>query len=147
MGGEASMFLAFALDPADERRILRVLIEAREGEYNVATSACARFLQKAQEVIDGQNWNDQAHSEFTEALGKVHVLFRSAKRHDLLAHLTAVSRASAAESLAACEQVFRLLLNHEYLRASRALELQSDLLRNVAGGEMGVQNASELPVQ
>src|ERR671922_1021831 len=34
MGGDASIFSVTALDAADERRILQVIIEARESEYN-----------------------------------------------------------------------------------------------------------------
>ena len=73
-------------------------------------------------------WNDQVHAEFTEVLEKVHVLFRTAKRHDMLGVLTATKRASAAEALMICEQVFRMLLDQEYSRASRLLEMHSDLL-------------------
>src|SRR6266567_2273300 len=74
MGGEASIFSVVALDSADERRILHTLVAA-------------------------QNWNDQVHAEFAEVLEKVHVLFRTAKRHDMLGALTAARRAAAAESL------------------------------------------------
>jgi len=61
-------------------------------------------------------------------LEKVHVLFRTAKRHDMLGVLTATKRASAAEALMICEQVFRMLLDQEYSRANRLLEMHSDLL-------------------
>ena len=128
MGGEASIFSVVALDPADERRILQTLVEARTNEYNTVVKVCSRFLGKAATLVEIQNWNDQAHAEFAEVLEKVHVLFRTAKRHDMLGELTASRRAAAAESLAACEQVFRVLLDQEYSRARRLLEMHSDLL-------------------
>ena len=128
MGGEASIFSVTALDAADEQRILQVITEAREGEYKTVIKVCARFLAKAQMVVQTQGWNDQVHAEFAEVLEKVHVLFRTAKRHDLLGVLTAAKRASAAEALMICEQVFRMLLDQEYTRASRLLEIHSDLL-------------------
>ena len=130
MGGEASIFSVTALDVADEQRILQVITEAREGEYSTVIKVCARFLAKAQIVVQTQGWNDQVHAEFAEVLEKVHVLFRTAKRHDLLGVLTAAKRASAAEALMVCEQVFRMLLDQEYTRASRLLEIHSDLLPN-----------------
>ena len=128
MGGEASIFSVTALDAADERRILQVIMEAREGEYNTVIKVCSRFLAKAQRVIQLKGWNDQVHAEFAEVLEKVHVLFRTAKRHDMLGVLTAGKRASSAESLMVCEQVFRMLLDQEYTRASRLLEMHNDLL-------------------
>ncbi len=128
MGGEASIFSVVALDTADERRILQTLIEARSNEYNTVIKVCARFLGKAATLIETQNWNDQVHAEFSEVLEKVHILFRTAKRHDMLGALTATRRAAAAESLAVCEQVFRVLLDQEYTRARRLLEMHSDLL-------------------
>src|SRR5207245_2292297 len=128
MGGEASIFSVTALDAADERRILQVIIEAREGEYNTVIKVCSRFLAKAQRVVQTQGWNEQIHAEFAEVLEKVHVLFRTAKRHDMLGSFTATRRATAAESLAICEQVFRVLLDKEYAKARRLLELHSDLL-------------------
>ena len=128
MGGEASIFSVTALDAADERRILQVIIEAREGEYNTVIKVCSRFLTKAQQVIQSQGLDDQVHAEFAEVLEKVHVLFRTAKRHDMLGVLTAGKRASAAEVLMVCEQAFRMLLDQEYTRASRLLEMHHDLL-------------------
>jgi hypothetical protein len=89
---------------------------------------CSRFLAKAQRIVQTQGWNDQVHAEFAEVLEKVHVLFRTAKRHDMLGVLTAAKRASSAEALMVCEQVFRVLLDQEYARASRLLEMHSDLL-------------------
>lgn len=128
MGGEASIFSVLALDAADERRILQIIVEARNNEYNTVIKVCARFLAKARTVVETQNWNEQVHAEFAEVLEKVHVLFRTAKRHDMLGSLTASKRASAAESLAVCEQLFRVLLDQEYTRARRLLEIHSDLM-------------------
>src|SRR3989475_12671106 len=128
MGGEASIFSVTALDAADEQRILQTLIEARTNEYNTVVKVCSRFLGKAMTVVESQSWNDQVHAEFAEVLEKVHVLFRTAKRHDMLGVLTSGKRASAAEALMVCEQVFRMLLDQEYTRASRLLEMHNDLL-------------------
>ncbi|GAC1379607.1 MAG: hypothetical protein NVSMB33_04980 [Ktedonobacteraceae bacterium] len=128
MGGEASIFSVTALDVADERRILQTLVEARTNEYNTVVKVCSRFLGKAVILVEMQNWNDQVHAEFAEVLEKVHVLFRTAKRHDMLGALIATRRAAAAESLAVCEQVFRVLLDQEYSRARRLLDMHSDLL-------------------
>src|SRR5437667_3513218 len=142
MGGEASIFSVVALDPADERRILQTLVEARANEYNTVVKVCSRFLGKAAALVETQNWNDQVHAEFAEVLEKVHVLFRTAKRHDMLGTLTAPRRAAAAESLAACEQVFRVLLDQEYSRARRLLEMHSDLLPGPTETESGDASAS-----
>ena len=128
MGGEASIFSVTALDVADEQRILQALLEARSGEYSMVLRVCSRFLGKASTLVETQQWNDQLHAEFAEVLEKVHVLFRTARRHDMLGTLTSPQRASAAEALAACEQVFRLLLDHEYARVRRLLEAHSDML-------------------
>src|SRR6266705_2272333 len=59
MGGEASIFSVAALDVADERRILQVITEARENEYNTVIKVCSRFLAKAERVVKKQGWNDQ----------------------------------------------------------------------------------------
>ena len=128
MGGEASIFSVVALDVDDERRIMHTLIEARNTDYNTVVKVCARFLAKAKALVEAQSWNDQAHAEFTEVLEKVHVLFRTAKRHDLLGTWTATRLAAAAESLMVCEQVYRLLLDQEYARAHRLLEMHSAML-------------------
>src|SRR5213080_4341645 len=128
MGGEVSIFSVVALDIADERRIMQTLVEARTNEYNTVVKVCTHFLGKAASLIQSQNWNDQVHAEFSEVLEKVHVLFRTAKRHDMLGSLTATKRADAAESLSVREQVFRVLLDKEYARARRLLEIHSDLL-------------------
>jgi hypothetical protein len=143
MGGEASIFSVTALDSADERRILQTLVEARTNEYNTVVKVCSRFLGKAAAVVETQHWHEQVHAEFAEVLEKVHVLFRTAKRHDMLGSLTASRRATAAESLAVCEQVFRVLLDQEYVRARRLLEIHSDLLPNPADIEQ-VDAASSL---
>src|SRR5438477_6967944 len=142
MGGEASIFSVVALDPADERRIMRTLVEARTNEYNTVVKVCSRFLGKAATLVEAQNWNDQAHAEFAEVLEKVHVLFRTAKRHDMLGTLTASRRAAAAEALAVCEQVFRVLLDQEYSRARRLLEMHSDLLQGPTETESGDASAT-----
>ena len=140
MGGEASIFSVTALDAADERRIMQMLIEARDTEYNTVVKVCARFLAKAMAVVEAQKWNDQVHAEFAEVLEKVHVLFRTAKRHDMLGTLTAVRRAAAAESLMVCEQVYRTLLDQDYTRARRLLEMHSDLLPSP--GEIDTSNST-----
>lgn len=151
MGGEASIFSVEALDAADEKRILQVVTEARKNEYLTVVKVCKRFLAKALAVVESQGWNDQLHAEFAEVLEKVHVLFRTAKRHDMLGSLTASGRADAAEALSACEQVFRVLLDQEYLKARRILEQHSDLLvdeqsAQERAGENGKVSAS-LPAQ
>ncbi len=128
MGGEASIFTIIALDKADEQRILHALLAVRDTEYTTIVRVCGHFLTKATTVVEQQNWNDQIHAEFSEVLEKVHVLLRTAKRHDLLGALTAIKRASAAESLAACEQLFRVLLDKDYNKASKLLEMHNDLL-------------------
>lgn len=135
MGGEASIFSVEALDAADEKRILQVVTEARNNEYLTVIKVCKRFMAKALTVVESQGWNDQVHAEFAEVLEKVHVLFRTAKRHDMLGSLTASRRADAAESLSACEQVFRVLLDQEYPKARRILELHDDLLPGDRSGE------------
>jgi CRISPR/Cas system-associated endoribonuclease Cas2 len=150
MGGEASIFAVVALDTADEQRILGIITEARHNEYITVIKVCARFLAKAMTVVDTQGWNEQVHAEFAEVLEKVHVLFRTAKRHDLLGSLTASKRADAAEALSACEQVFRVLLDQDYPRARRILDMHTDLLpstidANGANAEAGA-NQSERSV-
>ena len=158
MGGEASIFSVTALDVTDERRILQTLVEARTNEYNMVVKVCARFLGKASALIESQHWSDQVHAEFAEVLEKVHVLFRTAKRHDMLGSLTASRRAAAAESLAVCEQLFRVLLDQEYTRARRLLEMHSDLLpdptdsdppnadSSLVGSQSDAQEPPSLPI-
>jgi hypothetical protein len=135
MGGEAGIFSVVALDVADEQRILGAMIEARSNEYATVEKVCGRFLAKAATLVEGQRWNEEAHAEFAEVLEKVHVLFRTARRHDLLGPLTATPRATAAEALAVCEQLFRTLVDKEYARARRLLELHSELIYKPIEGE------------
>ena len=90
--------------------------------------ASQQFLTKARRFVETQSWNDQAHAELAEVLEKVHVLFRTAKRHDMLGALTATRRAVAAESLAICEQILRILFEKEYTKARRLLEMHSEQL-------------------
>src|SRR5438105_9006940 len=142
MGGEASIFSVTALDVADEQRILQTLVEARTNEYNTVVKVCSRFLGKAMMVVQTQSWNDQLHAEFAEVLEKVHVLFRTAKRHDMLGSLTASRRADAAESLSVCEQVFRVLVEQDYTRARRLLEMYRDLLSTSRDTEPGASDPS-----
>lgn len=123
MGGEASIFSVIPLDVADEKRILQALLDVRNADYNKVIKVCARFLLKALSLVEKQVWNEQSHDEFAEVLEKVHVLFRTAKRHDVLGSLTAIARASAAESITVCEQVFRLLLEKDFAKARRLLEM------------------------
>ena len=129
-------------DVADERRILQTLVEARTNEYNTVAKVCSRFLVKAMTVVETQSWNDQLYAEFAEVLEKVHVLFRTAKRHDLLGSLTATKRADAAESLSVCEQVFRVLVEQDYTRARRLLEMYRDLLSTSRDTEPGASDPS-----
>lgn len=144
MGGEASIFFVTALDAADERRILQTLLDARNNEYGMVLKVCGRFLAKASSLIETQDWNEQIHAEFAEVLEKVHVLFRAAKRHDMLGPLTATSRATAAEALAACEQVFRVLLDKEYARVRRLLEIHHNLYKDVSPVDLTI-GSSPLP--
>lgn len=135
MGGDAIIFSIVAIDKDDERRILQTLLDARNNEYNATASLCARFLAKAARLVDAQSWNEQIHQEFAQVLEKVHTLFRNARRHDMLGTLTATRRACAAETLAVCEQVFRVLLDRDYGKARRLLELHEDLYKHVAEGQ------------
>jgi len=71
--------------------------------------------------------------------------------------LTASRRAAAAESLAICEQVFRVLLDQEYSRVRRLLEMHSELLpapteiesvdagSSLVGGQSDAQKPQEPP--
>jgi CRISPR/Cas system-associated endoribonuclease Cas2 len=128
MGGEACVFAVVALDVHDEERILHALLEARKKEYYKVCLVCSRFLVKTATLIETQIWNDQVHAEFAEVMEKVHVLFRTAKRHDMLGNKTATSRAEAAEAIAVCEQMFRILLDTEFGKARRLLEMHQELL-------------------
>jgi hypothetical protein len=128
MGGEVSIFSVVALDTTDESRILQALLEVRGGEYSKVVKVCGRLLAKAAHMVETQGWNDQVHAEFAEVLEKVHVLFRAARRHDLLGTHTATMRATAAEALAVCEQVFRVLLDKDYGKVRRLLEMHHELI-------------------
>lgn len=118
MGGEASVFVVVAMDIHDEQRILQALLDARNDEYYKVRIVCSRFLVKATQLIETQIWDEQVHAEFAEVMEKVHVLFRTAKRHDMLGNMTATSRAEAAEAIAVCEQLFRILLDTEFQQSS-----------------------------
>jgi hypothetical protein len=128
MGGEASVFAVVALDTHDEQRILQTLLKARNDEYYKVCLVCSRFLTKVAKLTETQIWNEQVHAEFAEVMEKVHVLFRTAKRHDMLGNMTATSRAEAAEAIAICEQMFRILLDTEFGKARRLLEMHHELL-------------------
>jgi hypothetical protein len=128
MGGEASVFVVVALDIQDEQRILQALLKARNDEYHRVSLVCGRFLVKVAKLVETQVWDEQVHAEFAEVMEKVHVLFRTAKRHDMLGNMTATSRAEAAEGIAVCEQMFRLLLDAEFDKALRLLEMHHELL-------------------
>ncbi|GER85983.1 hypothetical protein KDW_01450 [Dictyobacter vulcani] len=123
MGGEASIFSVVALDVADEQRILHALLDCRNADYNKAVNVCARFLNRAVTLVEKQEWNEQLQAECSEILEKVHLSFRAAKRHDVLGAYTAIARASAAEAIAVCEQVFRVLQVREFTKARRLLEM------------------------
>ena len=128
MGGEASVFVVVAMDTHDEQHILQALLDARNDEYYKVCIVCSRFLVKATQLIETQIWNEQVHAEFAEVMEKVHVLFRTAKRHDMLGNMTATSRAEAAEAIAVCEQLFRILLDTEFSKARRLLEMHHELI-------------------
>jgi len=128
MGGEASVFAVVALDLQDEQRILQILLKARNDEYRRVSLVCGRFLMKVARLVETQIWDEQVHAEFAEVMEKVHVLFRTAKRHDMLGNMTATARAEAAEGIAVCEQMFRLLLDAEFGKARRLLEGHHELL-------------------
>lgn len=128
MGGEASVFVVVALDIQDEQRILQALLKARNDEYHRVSLVCGRFLVKVVKLVETRVWDEQVHAEFAEVMEKVHVLFRTAKRHDMLGNMTATSRAEAAEGIAVCEQIFRLLLDAEFDKAQRLLEMHQELL-------------------
>jgi hypothetical protein len=147
MGGEANIFSVVALDVADERRILHTLLETRNNEYNAIVKVCGQFLTKALHLVETQSWNSQAHTELAEVLEKVHVLFRTARRHDMLGALTATRRAAAAESLAICEQILRILLEKDYTKARRLLEMHSELLLPIEDTEASRVSSSVVSKQ
>src|SRR5437660_11255470 len=57
MGGEASIFSVTALDSADEQRILHLLLEARNNEYNTIIKVCGHFLAKTAMLVEEQGWS------------------------------------------------------------------------------------------
>jgi len=144
MGGEASLFSVQALDAENEHRMLQVLCEARQNEYTIVTTVCRHFLAKTATFVEKQEWNPQIHAEFAEVLEKVHVLFRTAKRHDLLGSLTASHRATAAEALVTCEQVFRVLLDKDFTRARRLLDAHRDFFQSLVDVDLSTVGASAL---
>lgn len=131
MGGEASIFSIIALEAADEQRILQRLLDVRHSEYNTIMDTCRHFLGRTTSLVAEQEWDEQTYAECAKELEKVHVLFRTAKRRDLLGPLTATRRALAAESLALCEQIFRVVFEKDYAKARRLLDLHRDLLHTL----------------
>ncbi len=128
MGGEAGLFSLVALDAADEQRILQTLLEARRREYDQVIKMGERLLEQAAALARTECYSDELQAGLTEGLEKLHALFRTARRHDLLGTLTASQRAAAAELLAVCEQFFRVLLERDYVRARRLLDLYGEFL-------------------
>ncbi|GCE02983.1 Chromate resistance protein ChrB [Dictyobacter aurantiacus] len=145
MGGEASIFSVVALDVADEQRILHALLDCRNADYNKVVNVCARFLSRAVELVEKQEWNDQLQAEFSETLEKVHLSFRSARRHDVLGSYTAIARASAAEAIAVCEQVFRVLQVRDFSRARRLLEMNYEWTYHPSAAEQTGSPCGEQP--
>lgn len=142
MEGEASLFEVATLDYATEQRLLGGMVSARQEEYRKVLRVCARFLGKAEGVISARSWNEQIHAEFVEVLDHVHVLYRAARRHDLLGIHTATVRAEAAEALATCEHVLRALVDGVYEEARRHI-LDSHLPEDVASA---MDEESSLPI-
>jgi hypothetical protein len=56
----------------------------------------------------------------------------------MLGVLTAPKRASTAKALMICEWVFRMLLDQEYSRPSRLLQMHSDLLPSLKDIESSI---------
>jgi hypothetical protein len=102
---------------------LHAVLDCRNADYNKAVDVCARLLSKAVALVERQEWNEDLQSEFSDVLEKVHLSFRTAKRHDVLGSYTAIARASAAEAIALCEQVFRILQVRDFVKARRLLEM------------------------
>ncbi|EFH88983.1 Chromate resistance protein ChrB [Ktedonobacter racemifer] len=129
LGGEASLFFVVALDAADERRILQALLDARNSEYSAVVQTCSQFLsQVASALQEPQEETPPSHETLSDLLEKVHSLFRSARRHDLLGNMTATRRAMAAEALMLCEQLFRVSLERDHVKARRVLERYQDTI-------------------
>lgn len=157
MGGDASIFLVVALEIEDEQRILHALLETRNADYHKTVKVCAHFLSRAVILVEQQSWSVQVQEECAEVLEKVHVLFRTARRHDVLGSYTAIARASAAEAIAVCEQVFRVLQDRDFTRARRLLDLNYEWIQRPSDEEegnrlreelvaMSSQESSELPL-
>jgi len=144
MGGEASIFSVVALDVADEQRILHALLEHRNADYHKVIKTCTRFLNKAVKLVAQQRWDEQLNSEISDVLEKVHVLFRAAKRHDVLGSYTAIARASAAEAIALSEQVFRVLQERDFVRAQRLFELNYEWIQPEDTEDALLEEVSEL---
>ncbi|WP_052888840.1 Chromate resistance protein ChrB [Thermogemmatispora carboxidivorans] len=144
LGGEACLFALVALDPADEERMLQTLLEARHREYDQAIQLGERFLAHAASLADIECHSEVVQAELGDCLEKLHGLFRSARRHDLLGPLTAAKRATAAELLASCEQLFRILAEGDYPRARRLLALYGEKIANTT--ERGRQLADSSTV-
>ena len=147
MGGDASVFSVVPLDATDEHRIQQTLLEARNKEYTLVITRCTQFFARAAHLVDAQDWTEQVSAEMAEALEKLHTLFRTARRHDLLGALTATRRATAAEALAACEQLFRVLLDKDYAKARRLLEQYGELYQDVNGGDLSSKDVPTSDVQ
>jgi len=135
MGGEASIFSVIALDPHDEQRILQTLLETRNSEYNTIVNICGQWLARVAKLTEEQHCSEALKAELAEVLEKAHVLFRTAKRHDLLGLLTAARRAAAAEALAACEQILRVFHDKDHGKVRRLLELHAELIHPLLEGD------------
>lgn len=127
LGGEASIFTVTAEDETDEKRILEGLLTARIDEYDAALRVCVRFLATSKQLITDDKWPEQVKTELEELLEKVHVLWRAAKRHDLLADLSASKRTSTSETIAACEQILHHLYDNQIIQARQILEQVGDI--------------------
>jgi hypothetical protein len=86
-----------------------------------------RFLATSKQLITEDSWPEQSKTELEELLEKAHVLWRAAKRHDLLADLSASKRATTAETLTVCEQILRHLHDSQVIQARQILEQVGDI--------------------
>lgn len=126
MGGEASIFALTALDAADEQRIIDSLIETRAQDYQSIITLCHRFVQQVAQLISTNTYDEGAQEQLTAALENIHTQLRKVRRRDLMGALTANNRANAAEALASCEQLYRVVLDKDFSRARRLLEDHTD---------------------
>ncbi|MBX5448893.1 Chromate resistance protein ChrB [Thermogemmatispora sp.] len=147
MGGEACLFALVALDPADEQRMLQTLLEARYREYDQVLQQGERFLALAASLVDAECHSEDAQAKLGDCLEKLHGLFRAARRHDLLGSLTAAKRATAAELLAGCEQLFRVLVERDYARARRLLALYGEFSSGMAETDQPLADPSTVAGQ